>query len=111
LLQENLTQKLTQIIEFIRGIVDSVKIYLLGHPVEVGVIIGILVVAIILLYYLPKILAALYKDLKQLFIIFARWAVFAIIIIFMIWIVASFPTTCALINQHLGTELKCETLK
>ncbi|MEK7989820.1 MAG: hypothetical protein VSS52_002340 [Thiotrichaceae bacterium] len=110
-MQEDLTQGLTQAIEFIKGVVDSIKLYLLGHPIEVAIIIAILITSIVLFYYLPKILAALYKDLVQLLMILIKWAVFGIIIIFTIWIVASFSTTCDLINEHLGTRLKCETSK
>ncbi|WP_353571090.1 hypothetical protein [Candidatus Albibeggiatoa sp. nov. BB20] len=110
-MQEDFTQALTQVIELIKGVVDGLKNYLLGHPIEVFIVICILIASVVLFYYLPKILAALYKDLVQLFIILVRWAVFSIIIVFSIWTIASFSTTCGLINEHLGTKLKCEAQK
>ncbi|MCV6638088.1 hypothetical protein [Candidatus Albibeggiatoa sp. nov. NOAA] len=110
-MQQDFTQALTYFIELIREAVNALKSYLLNHPLEVFIIICAMVVGFILFYYLPKILAALYKDLIQLFKILMRWAVVGIIVIFSIWIVSTFPTTCGLINQHLGTNLECNKSK
>ena len=106
-MQADLTQVLTDVIEFIKRIVDELQIYLLNRPTEVFLIVCAAVALFILFRYLPQILAALYKDLIQLFKILLKWSVFGVIFIFAIWTIASFSTTCGFINQHLGTKLNC----
>ncbi len=110
-MQENFVRLLTEFIEFIKTTIDGIKLYLLAHPVEVSAVVVVLIVGLILLLYLPKILLMIYKDIIQLSIILLRWVVIMVIISSLIWLIASFYPSCQLLNQHLGTSLKCEKIE
>lgn len=110
-MQQDFPQMLTTIIEFIKNTIDSLKLYLLGHPTEVFLIVCALIAGVILIYYLPKIVAQLYKDLMQLLWILTKWSIVIIILLFAIWTIVSFPSTCKFINEHLHTDIDCKDEK